>query len=193
MTAIILAGGKAVRMQGCDKAFLRINHEPLIKRQVRLLAKFFRKIIIVTNAPRKYGNLKGVKVVSDIIPHRGPLGGIYSGLSASGSYYNFVVACDMPFIDTGLIGYMYKNASDYDAVIPRINNRYEPLFSLYSKNCLKFIARLLDKKIFRITELFPAVKVKEITRDEVRRFRRGEKIFTNINTREDFARVSILC
>ncbi len=189
MTAIILAGGKASRMKGQDKAFLKIGNEPLISRQLRLLKKFFKEIIIVTNLPKEYGIIKDVKVISDIVPHQGPLGGIYSGLMVSNSFYNFVVACDMPYIDTGLIEYMYKESSGYDAVVPRINKKYEPLYSFYSKNCLKFIGQLLDKKMFRINKLFSQINVREITGGEVGQFALGEEIFTNINTREDLANV----
>jgi len=208
MNAIILAGGKANRMKGEDKAFLKIGNEPLISIQLRPLKKIFKEIIIVTNLPEEYGVIKGVnpvrntefsdgdniisngvKVISDIIPHQGPLGGIYSGLIASDSFYNFVVACDMPYIDTGLIEYMYKKSPGYDAVVPKINKRYEPLYSLYSKNCLKFIGQLLDKKIFKVNKLFSRIKVKEVTKEEVRKFALGAKIFTNINTREDLANV----
>ena len=187
MTAIILAGGKASRMKGQDKAFLKIDNEPLIILQMRALKRIFKKIIIVTDLPEKYGNIRNVKVISDIIPHQGPLGGIYSGLTASNSFYNFVVACDMPYIDTGFIEYMYKKSSGYDAVIPRINKRYEPLYSFYSKNCLKFIGQLLDKKIFRINRLFSKIKLQEITKNEVGEFAFGARIFTNINTKEDLA------
>jgi molybdopterin-guanine dinucleotide biosynthesis protein A len=189
MTAIILAGGKASRMSGQDKAFLEIDNEPIINAQLRALKKLFKEIIIVTNLPEKYGVVKDIKVVTDIIPNQGPLGGIYSGLMASNSFYNFVLACDMPYIDTGFIEYMYKKSSGYDAVVPMFNKRYEPLYSLYSKNCLQFIEQLLDKKIFRINKLFSEIKVKKITRDEVGQFALGAKIFTNINTREDLANV----
>lgn len=187
MTAIILAGGKAGRMAGADKAFLEIDNQPLISLQLRLLRKLFAKIIVVTNSPERYRSLKGVKVISDIVPHQGPLGGIYSGLKASRSLYNFVVACDMPFIGTGLIAYMQKKSSGYDAVVPKINNRFEPLYSIYSRNCLVPIARLLDKGIFKVNQLFPAIKAKEITEKEVRKFAIGISVFTNINTREDLA------
>jgi len=189
MTAIILAGGKASRMSGQDKAFLEIDNEPIINAQLRALKKLFKEIIIVTNLPEKYGVVKGIKVVSDIILHQGPLGGIYSGLMASNSFYNFVVACDMPYIDTGLIEYMYKKSSGYDAVVPRLNKRYEPLYSFYSKNCLKFIGQLLDKKMFKINKLFSKIMVKEISSEEIGQFALGARIFTNINTREDLENV----
>ncbi|MCM8778531.1 MAG: molybdenum cofactor guanylyltransferase [Candidatus Omnitrophica bacterium] len=185
LTAIILAGGKASRMKGKDKAFLKINHEPLIKRQLRLLKKTFKQIIIVTNTYKKYINFKGVKVISDVIPHRGPLGGIYSGLLTSKDKYNFVVACDMPFINLELIKYMFKKSAGYDVVIPYVNNRYEPLFCVYSKKCIGFIKQLIDKRIFKISKLFTFVKVKKISKKEVLRFGQAKTIFMNINTLQD--------
>lgn len=189
MTAIILSGGKASRMDGQDKAFLKIDNEPIISTQLRALKKLFKKIIIVTNSPRKYRNLRDIEIIPDIIPHLGPLGGIYSGLKASSSFYNFVVACDMPYIDIGFIAYMYKKSYFYDAVVPKINKRYEPLYCFYSKNCLEFIKQLLDKKMFKIKELFSRIKVKEIIGEEIRQFALGAKIFTNINTKEDLKKL----
>ena len=130
MTAIILAGGKSSRM-GRDKAFLKIEGVPMIRRQLKLLRKFFKKITIVTNSPHKY-KFRNVKIIKDIVPGQGPLGGIYSGLMASKSFHNFVLACDMPFIDLSLVRYMCKKARGYDVIIPKIDNRYETLFCIYS-------------------------------------------------------------
>ncbi len=189
MAAIILAGGKSQRMGNCDKAFLKIGKEPIIKRQLRLLKKHFKKIIIVTNSADKYNGLKGVRIISDIVPHQGPLAGIMSGLMSSGERYNFVVACDMPFINHCLIKYMYRNSSGYDAVIPKINNRYEPLFGIYSKSCIEHIKALLEGRVFQISKLFPKVKVREIFREEISRFGLPEKIFMNVNTPDDLSRL----
>lgn len=185
MNAIILAGGKSTRMHGKNKAFLSINQEPLIKRQLRLLKNIFKRIIIVSSSSKEYRNLKGVEVVTDVVEHLGPLGGIFSGLLASQDKHNFVIACDMPFINTALTQYMFKKSSGYDAVVPWVNNRYEPLFCIYSKNCIKFIQKLFDKKIFKLSELLAQVSIKRITEKEILRFDSPEKIFMNINTPQD--------
>ena len=187
MNAIILAGGKASRMGGKDKAFLKLGRETLINRQLKALKKKFKKIIIVTNSPGRHSRIRGVTITPDIVPHLGPLGGVYSGLMISNSFYNFVAACDMPFIDINLIEYMHKKSCGYDVIVPKINNRYEPLFCIYSKNCLKSIKQLLDKKIFKIRRLFSMVKVREISKQEILRITSLEKIFTNINTMKDLA------
>jgi len=188
MTVIILAGGKASRMGGTDKAFLKISKETLIKRQLRLLRKLFKRIIIVTNSPERYVKLKDTKVISDLVQNSGPLGGIFSGLLASGSFYNFVVACDMPFINSALMKYMGDNSRGHDVVVPCINNRYEPLFAIYSKDCLPHIQHLLERRIFKINKFFPHVEVKKIGKKDVLKFGRPEEIFANINTPRDLER-----
>lgn len=190
MTAIILSGGKATRLDGADKAFIKIKSIPLIKRQLCMLRKIFKQVIVVTNSPEKYRRLKGVKVIQDNIPDKGPLGGIYSGLLASRSYYNFIVASDMPFLNSGLIKYMCRNTFGYDAVVPKIKDRYEPLFSIYSKDCLICIKDSLHRKNFKISNFFSKVKVKAISEEEVLRFGLPQAIFTNINTRQDLKRLS---
>jgi len=191
MAAIILAGGKSSRMGYQDKAFLKIGRTSVIKRQLTLLKKYFKKIIVVTNSPSNYKRLRGVTVVSDTIPGCAALGGIFSGLLSSPDNYNFILACDMPFINIPLVKYMYKNSSGYDLVIPRVNNRYEPLFGIYSKQCIRQIKPLLAKKIFKISKLFPRVKIREISKGEIAKFASPKEIFMNINTPDDLSKVII--
>ena len=188
MTAIILAGGKSSRM-GADKAFLKIGNQSLIKRQIGLLRKIFKKIIVVTNSLPKYRGYKGIKIISDIIPHCGPLGGIYSGLVVSNSLYNFVVACDMPFINLGLIRYIIKNRDNYDIIIPKIDRKYHPLFGMYSKNCLPIIEKALSKDKLNVSSIFPKLKTAFISRQEIERFDKLLLSLVNINTQDDLAKI----
>ena len=188
MTAIILAGGKASRM-GTDKAFLKIGNQHLIKRQIGLLRKIFEKIIIVTNSLPKYRGYKGIKIISDLITNRGPLGGIYSGLVASSSTYNFVVACDMPFINQALIRYIIRNRDNYDIVIPKIDKKYHPLFGVYSKNCIPVIEKAFSKDKLNVSTIFPKVKTGFISREEIERFDKHLLSLININTQDDLAMV----
>lgn len=191
MTAIILAGGKASRMDGVDKAFLKIGKDTLINRQLRLLRRFFKKIIIVTNSPEKYKKIRGAKVISDFLLQRGPLGGIFSGLSVSDDHYNFVVACDMPFINTELIKYMYRQSKGYKVVVPYVDNRYEPLFAIYSKDCLSPIEKLLNDGVFKISKFFSKIKVEKVGASEILKFGQPEELFANINTLQDLKRFNV--
>ncbi|GAH69705.1 unnamed protein product, partial [marine sediment metagenome] len=77
MTAIILSGGNNKRIS-TDKAFLKVGQKPIIEQEIDVLSSIFSRIIIVTNSPEKYRYLKA-DLTSDLIPDKGPLGGIYSG------------------------------------------------------------------------------------------------------------------
>src|SRR5512139_3443691 len=78
MVGTVLAGGKSRRF-GRNKSIERFQGERLIERQVRTLRSLFPEVMIVTNTPELYLDLD-VTIVQDIIPDRGPLGGIYTGL-----------------------------------------------------------------------------------------------------------------
>lgn len=188
IAAVILAGGKATRMGGHrDKAFLKIDGEPIVTRQLKTLKKIFKEIIIVTNSVDTYKKIRGVRVISDIIPGRGPLSGIHAGLSASSHRHNFVVACDMPFINEALIRHTIENKNDYDVMIPRIDGKFHPLFGIYSKGCIVVIEEMLKHDRLKISNIFTRVKAHFISKSRMTRF--DEKLFSlvNVNTKEDLA------
>jgi molybdopterin-guanine dinucleotide biosynthesis protein A len=183
MTGIILAGGKNTRI-GLEKAFLRIQNRVIIEEILAKLSKIFPKIIVVTNSPSSYC-YPGVELVKDILPDKGSLGGIYSGLVASGTHYNFFLACDMPFISLSLIEYMRQNAEGYDVVTPKLNNYFEPLHAIYSKDCIQPIKEQLLRNDLQIFRFFNRVEVKCINEGEVRAFDPRGIAFFNINTEDD--------
>ena len=104
MTGIILAGGHSKRL-GKDKAFITIGNSRVIEGIVNKLSAIFTDVIIVTKSPETYKYL-GAKLVRDLMPESGSLIGIYSGLVSSNNDYNFIVGCDMPFLNISLIKYM---------------------------------------------------------------------------------------
>ena len=75
-------------------------------------------------------------MVADIHPHRGPLGGLYTGLKLSTSCYNIAVACDMPFLNRHMLSHLLDIADGHDAVVPLIQGKPQTLLAVYSKGCL---------------------------------------------------------
>ncbi|MCK4326832.1 molybdenum cofactor guanylyltransferase [bacterium] len=184
MTAVILAGGENKRT-GLNKALLKLNGQSLMETIIGKLRNLFKEVIIVSSYPREYEHLN-LKVVKDLIPQKGPLGGIYSGLSFSKSSHSFVVACDMPFINPDLIRYMKVRIDDSDVLIPKTREGYEPLHAFYSKNCLDVIRKQLDSEAsLKIVDFFDQVNVKYIEEEEVRKFDPDGLSFFNINTSGD--------
>ncbi len=187
MTGIILAGGRNLRM-GENKAFLTIQGERLIDRTQALLVQLFEEILLVTNSPLDYLGLK-VRTVADLLPGKGSLGGIYTGLFHASASHAFVVACDMPFLNRPLIQYLQGLAKGYDIVIPRTPDGLQPLHAIYSQRCLPFMEKLLQRDNLRILDFFPKVRKREVLPEEMLPFDPELKSFMNINTPEDLARL----
>src|SRR5208337_1855100 len=184
MTGIVLAGGENRRM-GTDKAFLEIAGSPVIDRIFRSLKSLSWEIIVVTNTPDRYASY-GVTVVGDSFDKRGPLTGIYSGLQKSNDEYNFVLACDMPFLNTHLMAYMAALADGYDIVVPAIDDLLEPLHAVYRKGIIPVIEGRIRKDDQRIRSMFGVLRVRYVQKEQIDCFDPERKSFKNLNTPQDY-------
>jgi molybdenum cofactor guanylyltransferase len=187
ISGIILAGGRSLRL-GHDKVLEKIGDKSLLERVVSRIDPFSKNIIIVTAHERTFAPLAKhpkVKIVSDIFPGQGSLGGIYTGLVESSSFYNLVVAADMPFLNESLLRYMIEKSDGYDFILPRVDDLFEPLHAVYSRNCIAPIKSILDQGKKVIIELFDYVRVRYIETEEVERYDPKHLSFFNINTKED--------
>jgi len=180
---IILAGGLNTRM-GTNKAFLEINQTSFIERIINELKQVVEEIIVVTNNPDAYSHISA-KVVTDIIPQKGPLSGIHAGLTASLHRYNLVVACDMPFINHNLARFMLGRSEGYDVLVPQFGDYLEPLYAVYSKNCLEPIEDCLKKGARKVIAFYPQVRVRYLGADVINKLVKDQKVFFNVNTPKD--------
>jgi molybdopterin-guanine dinucleotide biosynthesis protein A len=191
---IVLAGGKGLRL-GQDKASETIGDRSLLERVVSRLASFNNDILIVSASERTFPQLNGyprLRTVADIYLNKGPLGGVYAGLKASDSFYNFVVACDMPFLNQALLRYMMQISAGFDLVVPRLGELVEPLHAVYSRACLAPIESLLRQGDLILRRLFALVEVRYVEAEEIDRFDPQHLSFFNINNEADMERAKKL-
>jgi len=179
----VLAGGGGERL-GADKAFLEIGGQVLIEGIVQKMARIGDEVVIVTNLPQKYRYLE-VRLVSDVYPGKGALGGIYSGLKAACNHHSLVVACDMPFLNPELLRHLIEESTNVDAVVPCLGGQPEPLHALYSKACLAPMKRMLLAGDLKIAPLFQAVRVRYVDEGTIDRIDPRHLSFFNINTQAD--------
>lgn len=184
VTGIILAGGKSSRM-GRNKALLDFGGRSIIEHTADLFKSIFPEVILVTNTPEEYANL-GIKIVTDIFPGKGSLGGIYTGLFHSSHDYSFIASCDMPFLRRELIEFLISLKDGYDVVVPRLKDGHEPLHAVYSKRCLKPIKSMINREDLRIIGFYPKVSVREVPEEELAPFNPEPSSFININTPEEY-------
>ena len=194
MTAVsvgILAGGLSRRM-GQDKAFLPIAGQPVIQRVLERVRPLSDDVIIVTNTPDRYTPDNTFRVVADVFPGKGSLGGIYSALTAARHSHCLIVACDMPFLNPSLLEHLIRLAPGYDVVVPRIADRLETTHAVYGRACLAAIERQLAHNDLQIRRFFPEVRVRVVEQAEVAHFDAKLHSFLNMNTPSDWERLQQL-
>lgn len=187
ISCIILAGGKSKRF-GHDKVLEKIGNTSLLEQVISHVDPISKDIIIVTAKGRTFAQLANypkIKIVSDILPEYGSLGGIYTGLVRSKTFHNLVVAADMPFLNESLLKYMVEVANGYDFILPRVNKWYEPLHAIYSRDCINPIKSILEQGKKVIVELFDYVNVRFVDVEEIDRFDPKHISFFNVNTQAD--------
>ena len=187
-TGVILAGGRAARMGGRDKAFAAVDGEPIAVRTVRLFHRLFPQVIVATHRPERFRGLD-VETVSDRYPDCGPLGGIHTAMLASRHPWLFVVACDMPGLDPDVIGWLLARPRSADAVVPRWDDDVEPLHALYAAHTLPVVERCLAGGRHAMREFLPAINVDYVGEHELRTLGGAARSLLNGNTPEDLAAV----
>lgn len=184
-TAIILAGGGSRRMP-VDKTLMRVEGRPVIEGQLEILTSVFSRVLIVTNRSRlrklDHYNAGRVNVVLEPVRDKGPLGGILSGLLLSGTDANFVTACDMPFINEGVIRHIMDRLDGSDAAVPFVNGFHEPLHAAYCRSCIGPIRERLGEGHMKVTSFFPRIRLAQVHEEELSRFDPCGRYTVNINT-----------
>ncbi|RJX17192.1 MAG: bifunctional molybdenum cofactor guanylyltransferase MobA/molybdopterin-guanine dinucleotide biosynthesis adaptor protein MobB [Ammonifex sp.] len=178
-SAVILAGGKSTRM-GENKAFLRFEGDTLIERGIDALRRVFPEVIIAGD-PELYGGLAD-RVVQDIFPGAGPLGGIHAGLACAANDVVFVTACDLPYVDGELAAFVAERTRGFDAAVPCVGGRLQPLFAAYRKTCLDPINRYLEAGGRRVVSFLGEVRVRYLTEPDLSGWPQYRRVFVNVNT-----------
>lgn len=192
VSSIVLAGGRSCRL-GHDKVFKTVGDLNLLDLVITCVTPLARETILVAtskNALIKSEKYPDLKVVTDVYPGKGPLGGIYTGLLNSTSGYNLVVASDMPFLNPALLRYMVEVSVDFDLVVPRVGELVEPLHAVYSQNCRAPMEHLLKHDELPVRRLFSMVRTRYVEADEIETFDPEHLSFFNINTQADLQKAA---
>src|SRR5262245_51406482 len=149
-SAAILAGGRASRFGGRDKSALLVNGRTILDRQLSELAAVPDLAdVLLVGAPAPHTS---ARLVADVVPGSGPLGGIHAALTHASTDTVFVVACDMPYVTAGLVTSLFEASAGVDVVVPRTERGYHPLCAVYTRACLEPIARRLAQRRLKVVE-----------------------------------------
>jgi molybdenum cofactor guanylyltransferase len=189
-TLLLNAGGSSRRM-GQPKALLPMpgTATPLIRHIAARLLPLAADLLVIANDPAIAAALNPLPArwLPDAYPDTGPLGGLATGLAASEDWC-ICVACDLPFVQPALFRYLLSQTSDdWDAVVPLVEDRPQPLHALYHPRCLAAIEASLAGGQRRMDSFLPRVRTRFIGSDELRPFDKALRSFVNVNTPEEWA------
>lgn len=196
--AAILAGGRARRFGGRDKAFLEVGGEPILDRQIRVLSSLVPGVMIVAGDAgagdvHRFSN-RGARVVSDRVPGAGPLAGLDAALAAARAPRVLVVACDMPDLAAPPLELLLRRAREEEAdiAIPRAGGQVQPLCAVYGARVAPIVRSRLRSGDLRAQDIPTAAEaaglaVVRVGEAEVGAVDPDLRVFANLNTPEAWA------
>ncbi|MEJ2156121.1 MAG: molybdenum cofactor guanylyltransferase [Desulfobacteraceae bacterium] len=180
--AVILSGGLNTRMKGVNKAFLKIGGRYILDRLVESLRPDFSEILLVTRQPELYSGYS-LRVVEDIYKDRSSLVGIHAGLVNARADFAFMVPCDTPFLQTGLVDLLLDELEPgLDVVVPFYDGHYQPLCAIYSKRCISVIEDQLSQGQYKIIDIYEQMNVRVVPAEKLQAADPEMLSFLNVNT-----------
>ncbi|HHT67755.1 MAG TPA: molybdenum cofactor guanylyltransferase [Firmicutes bacterium] len=186
-SAVILAGGKSTRM-GFDKQLLKDQDRFLVEHLMAVLKTRFEDIMVSSLTPELYDPAT-VRVIKDIYENVGPLGGIHSALRSAKSDAVFVTACDMPHVDVSYIDFMMGQMAkgSYDACVTQRGDHLEVFHAFYCRSALPALEVKLAEGRYSVQRFVRSLNALIIPEEQARTILPDWRVFTNLNTPEEYA------
>ena len=187
VTGFAVAGGRSQRM-GSDKALLPWAGTTLLEHTLARLRDVCAEVCILSGVQIRYASY-GVPAHADLVPDAGPLGGVHAGLRNLGVSLGLFLGVDTPLVPSPLLRALVAAAAGFDAVVPVVGGRPEPLCAVYRGTCLAPVQRRLEAGERKMTSFWPDVRVRTMAEDELAIFGDPALMFRNLNTTEDYLRL----
>lgn len=153
---LILAGGQSRRM-GQDKATLPLEGDTLLNRAIEFWKKALpgAPIYASIGSPNHQVSLpEGVTPIYDLVPQKGPMGGLHAAFHQIPQELIWVSAVDMPLLARDGVALLnQKRCHCEDACLFTRDGQPEPLFGLYRNTCLPEVETMLSQEDYRMTAL----------------------------------------
>jgi molybdopterin-guanine dinucleotide biosynthesis protein A len=193
-SGIILAGGRSTRFGGGEKSLRAVEGKPMICRVREAVLPVVDELVVSVRDEQQHGRvfpflIGGSQTIAyDRLRDIGPLAGVLESLKAAKGEYVFIAACDMPFISTKAIAFLFEKAKGHDAAVPKGPGDYlEPLHAVYRREpMIRAVEESLAAGEHRIASPLKHLKdVVYVPYDEFKKIDPELKTFRNINRAED--------
>jgi len=186
ITGIILAGGRASRMDGRDKGLVDLAGRPMIEYVLEAIAPQVSEVLINANRNMEiYENYSRQVIPDSTGDYAGPLAGFAAGLAAAATELVLTVPCDGPWVPLDLVSRLKQQLeqSSSKICVAHDGERMQPVFALLRREALPEIQSYLDggdrKLGLWVKQQEPAIAD----------FSDHPEAFINVNTPDEKARV----
>ncbi len=182
ITAVILAGGQASRMDGDDKGLIVFRELPLIAHVVNITKPKVNQTLISANRNlEEYANF-GKVISDDLEGYQGPLAGISKALKVCSTPYLLVFPCDSPLIDAALIDSLIEKmeVTKADICVAHDGSIMHATFALMQTKLEKNLEEFLEEGGRKMALWYRQQSLERIDVSS------HLEVLTNINRPEDF-------
>ncbi|MSR12112.1 MAG: molybdenum cofactor guanylyltransferase [Gammaproteobacteria bacterium] len=187
IAGIVLAGGKAARMNYCDKPLMPLLGKPLIEHVIALATPQVGELLISVNRNlQDYAYLDLPLIADSRRLYGGPLVGIYSAMrwllktnTAAERTHLACFAADVPRFPLNLVSTLAAAMvqPDCQVAVARTGTQLQPLFSLWSLTTFSILEAAIAENLCGPKLIFPRLDTVEVEFNDT-----GSENFMNINT-----------
>ena len=184
ISAIIISGGRATRMNGVDKGLVLLQQKPLITHVIARLKSQVDEIFINANREITQYAALGLPVLQDEnADFIGPLAGFSLGLQHAKHGYVLTVPCDSPLLPLDLAQRLMAALLEHpaDIAVASSDENTHPVFCLMKKSVLPSLTAYLDAGERKVSAWQKSLNYIEVD------FSDNSQAFTNLNTFDDLA------
>ena len=182
ISAIILAGGRATRMNGVDKGLVALQQKQLIVHVIARLKPQVDEILINANREIELYEAFGLPVLQDEnVEFIGPLAGFKLGLQHAKHDYVLTVPCDSPLLPVDLAHRLLNSLvlTKSEVAVASSDGNTHPVFCLIKKSVLPSLTEYLASGERKVSTWQKSQQCVEVD------FSDCADAFTNLNTFED--------
>jgi len=187
LSVAILVGGYGSRMGGVDKASVELDGQTLLDRVLDVVTPLAAEVFVVANDDKLVGDPR-FTVLRDPEEHAGVLPALMTALDAASSPLLLLLACDMPFVNANVIGFLREIAETHDAVIPYVQSFPQAMHAIYRvEPCRVAVRNLLEDENGgrRMISFLDDINAARVPEEDIRQLDPEIRSFFNVNTPYD--------
>ncbi|MEH6850264.1 MULTISPECIES: molybdenum cofactor guanylyltransferase [Bacillus] len=183
IAGIVLAGGRSSRF-GEPKALAIWQGKTFVEHSIDALKEVAADIVVISHPDitNDLSHILNVPVVEDIELYKGngPLAGFITGMEFVEADWYIVAPCDTPNVSKEWALELIERADEpYEAIVPLVEGRKQPLLALYHYKVKEKIKQLLKEEKRSMQGLLSQCNVQYVVVEET-------GVFVNVNTKEEY-------